>query len=205
MARASELWEPFDWQSLRPQPVIGVDEAGRGCLAGSVFAGAVCFRDQDDFSLYRDSKLISEERRELLFDRLSSLHHVGVGFATVSEIEAYNILGAALLAMKRAVQALGFTSGHVIVDGNQKIRDLSSSFTQTTLVKGDLRAQPVGAASIIAKVSRDREMRAMADKYPEYGFERHKGYATLDHQDAIRKFGPLEIHRKTFSGVREFL
>lgn len=198
-------FDPFDWESLNPKPVIGVDEAGRGCLAGRVYAGAVILKSQDGISEYTDSKLLSESRREKLFEHILKHHQVGIGFASVDEIDSINILKAALLAMKRAVENLGTgLGGHVLIDGNQKIPNLIG-FTQTTLVKGDLRAAPVAAASIIAKVSRDRYMSTLAAQYPQYDFEKHKGYSTAAHKQKIVEYGPCREHRKTFSGVKEFI
>lgn len=197
-------FEPFNWRMLKPSPVIGVDEAGRGCLAGPVYAGAVILKSEAGLSEITDSKLLSESRREALFDIIISNHHVGIGSATVAEIEELNILNAALLAMKRAVEDLEVRSGHIIVDGIFKIKNLQG-FTQTPLIKGDLRATPVAAASIIAKVSRDRVMKDLALQLPVYGFERHKGYSTEAHKQAIEKYGPSLQHRRTFAGVKEFV
>lgn len=194
---------PFDWKGLRPSPVIGVDEVGRGCLAGPVFAAAVIL--PDDFSIegVTDSKLISEPRREKLAELIQSNAEIGIGFASVGEIDRLNILQATFLAMRRAIENLGVGMGHVLVDGNQRIPNLDEGFLQTTVVKGDLRATPIGAASIVAKVTRDRLMRTLAGKFPNYGFERHKGYASAIHLEAIQKYGPCVQHRSTFAGVRE--
>ncbi len=185
--------------------MIGVDEAGRGCLIGPVYAGAVIINGKEDTSFLTDSKLISEKQREELFEIILNDHQVGIGFATVEEIEKLNILHAALLAMKRAVENLNLSNGgHVLVDGNKLISGLES-YEQTTLVKGDLRATPVSAASIVAKVSRDRLLRKMAGEYPEYNLAQHKGYGTKAHREAIARFGPTPEHRRKFSGVKEYL
>lgn len=205
MATKSSDWALFDWQSLKPKPVIGVDEVGRGCLAGPVYAAAVIINEKNDFSEYTDSKKMTEKRRETLCAHIQEHHLVGVGFATVEEIDRINILQASLLAMKRAILKLGQSSGHVLVDGNQKVPHLQESFVQTTLVKGDLRATPVAAASIVAKVTRDRLLKEMGVQYPGYGFEKHKGYSTKVHKEAIAEYGPCPEHRSTFSGVKEFL
>lgn len=191
---------PFNWQKLTPQPVVGVDEVGRGCLAGPVYAAAVIL--SHDNNSYTDSKLISEARREILSKEIKSLHQYSIGFATVSEINELNILHAALLAMRRAVEGLGVSVGHVIVDGNQKIPGLK--LPQTTVIKGDLRATPISAASIVAKVARDAFMKDLALELPEYGFDVHKGYATSIHREAIAKFGPTGMHRLKFAGVKEY-
>ncbi len=196
-------WEKFEWRVLKPSPVIGVDEVGRGCLAGPVFAAAVILPEDHSIEGLTDSKALSESRREKLAAEIHNQARVGIGFASVSEIDRLNILQATFLAMRRALENLAVGVGHVIVDGNQKI-PLLDSYLQTTLVKGDLRAEPVAAASIVAKVARDAYMRRLAEKYPVYGFERHKGYAAPHHLAAIQTHGPCVQHRSTFAGVREY-
>lgn len=199
------MFPPFDWQTLSPSPIIGVDEVGRGCLAGRVYAAAVILNNDEGIEQYTDSKLLSANRRDNLFDHISIHHKIGIGFATVQEIEDINILKAALLAMKRAVENLKISSGHVVVDGTFKIPGLSRKFSQTTLIKGDLRCTPVAAASIIAKVTRDRYMAELSNQYPQYAFEKHKGYSTPIHKQKIIEFGPSQEHRRTFRGVKEYL
>lgn len=201
--------EEFDfpeipWLEFQPAPVIGVDEVGRGCLAGPVYAAAVIFKSDILSDQVTDSKLLSEERREELAELILKEHYVGIGYATVEEIDELNILQASLLAMKRAVLQLGEKTGHVLIDGNKKIPNLDS-FVQTTVVKGDLRVPVISAASIVAKVTRDRLMKQLAEQYPGYGFEAHKGYSTVLHKNSIQEQGPCEVHRKTFSGVKEYL
>lgn len=171
-------WEDFSF------PVVGVDEAGRGCLAGPVYAAAVILKDTSFIGDYTDSKLLSPEKREFLAEDIIHRQHVGVGFATHIEIETLNILWASLLAMKRAVMNLNLTSGHLLIDGKFCIPDLKG-FSQTTLIKGELRATPIAAASIVAKVARDHKMTQLAKEYPHYGFEMHKGYGTKQHIRAI--------------------
>lgn len=195
------IWDKFPWENLRG-PVIGVDEVGRGCLAGRVYAAAVILDPKKDNTLFRDSKLVVESQREELADWIKMECAYGVGFATVEEIDSLNILHASLLAMKRAVEALRVQGGHILVDGNKEIPNLMS-FEQTTLVKGDQRAAPISAASILAKVERDHYMRGLGVKYPEYGFNEHKAYATKIHREAIEKYGPTTEHRKYFAGVKE--
>lgn len=195
---------PFDYANLNPSPVIGVDEVGRGCLAGRVYAAAVILPEGFIHDGITDSKLISEERRLTIASEIRQAARVSVAFAEVEEIDELNILKASLLAMKRAIEGLGVESGTVLVDGNQKIPHLPEAFKQITIIKGDLRAKPIGAASIVAKVERDQEMCRLAQLYPHYGFEKHKGYASETHRLAIQKFGPSAIHRKTFSSVKEF-
>lgn len=197
-------FEPFPWKELRPQPIIGVDEVGRGCLAGPVYAAAVIIPEGFDYSALTDSKKLSEKRREELAKQIHAGCLVSLGFASVEEIDEINILWASLLAMKRAVDGLGIDHAHVIVDGNKKIPKIT--LPQTTVVKGDLRAEPIGAASIVAKVFRDNLMKDLGEKYPGYGLEGHKGYATPIHKEAIKKLGPIrEIHRASFAGVKEHL
>jgi ribonuclease HII len=130
------------------------------------------------------------------------MYPCGIGFASVEEIDTTNILKASLLAMKRAILQLGVKGGHVLVDGNQRIPDLLG-FEQTTIIKGDRRATPIAAASIVAKVTRDQYMSDLAEKFPAYGFAQHKGYSTQAHKNLISQHGPCPEHRKTFAGVRE--
>ena len=194
----------FNWRELNPQPVIGVDEVGRGCLAGPVFAAAVIIDSSKNHNHFKDSKILSPIRRTELCSEIWDHHQVGIGFATVKEISQLNILWAALLAMKRAVEELGLETGHVLVDGNQRIPALNG-YVQTPLIKGDQRAVPVAAASIVAKVHRDNLLIEMANEYPRYGFEKHKGYSTVAHKKAIARWGPTKVHRPTFTGVKEYL
>ncbi len=195
----------FSWRDLTPSPVIGVDEVGRGCIAGPVYAAACILTSGRGARTFTDSKLISEDRREELSALIKSNHRFGIGIASVEEIERLNILWASMLAMKRAIAQLGVTAGHVLVDGKMKIPDLPKGFVQTPLIKGDLRATPISAASIVAKVARDGLMKELAETYPQYGFEKHKGYGTEYHRLAIEKYGVTEIHRRSFAGVREHL
>jgi ribonuclease HII len=203
----SQILEKVDWQSYRPFPVVGVDEVGRGCLAGPVYAAAVCLKSDIHTENLTDSKLLSEKRREEIFPLIQEHHWVALGFASVEEIDELNILRASLLAMQRAVLALEEKmlrkTGHLLVDGSFKVPDLDCQ--QTTLIKGDLRCAPISAASIFAKVTRDRLMKELGEEFPEYGFEKHKGYASAIHRQAIAKVGPCSHHRKSFSGVKEFL
>ncbi len=193
-----------EWRDFSPTPVIGVDEVGRGCLAGPVYAAAVIFESEDLQDLVTDSKLLSEERREELALLIKEKHKVGIGSASVEEIDELNILQASLLAMKRAIEALGVKSGHVLVDGNQKIPNLAG-FQQTTVIKGDWRVAPISAASIVAKVTRDNLMKELGVKFPVYGFEGHKGYSTPVHKKSIVEHGPCDHHRKSFAGVKEYV
>lgn len=205
MAKKEKIEFPkIDWKEFSPSPVIGVDEVGRGCLAGPVYAAAVIFKSEALSDLVTDSKLISEKRRDEMAELILREHHVGIGSATVEEIDELNILNAALLAMNRAIQALGVKGGHVLVDGNKKIPNLPG-FQQTTVVKGDLRVAPISAASIVAKVTRDRLMKELGVQYPHYGFEVHKGYSTPIHKQSIVEHGPCVVHRRSFAGVKEYV
>ena len=201
---AEQKFEKIDWKTFLPDVVIGVDEVGRGCLAGPVYAAAVSFRSDKLEDLVTDSKLLSEKRREELFEIILSEHSVGIGFASVEEIDEINILNASLLAMERAVKQLKISDAHVLIDGNKKIPGLMS-YKQTTIVKGDLRVAPISAASIVAKVTRDRLMKELGLRYPHYGFESHKGYSTPVHKKSIVDVGPCVHHRRTFAGVKEHL
>lgn len=180
--------------------IIGVDEAGRGPLAGPVVAAAVKINEYHDFfEDINDSKKLSEKKREILFDKIISYCHVGVGIATVEEIDDVNILNATFLAMKRALEDIQkdeIKFDKVLVDGNKLIKGYDGK--QEAVIKGDAKSLSIAAASIIAKVTRDRIMMINAEKYPEYFFEKHKGYGTKLHREILLEKGPLPIHRKTF-------
>lgn len=187
--------------------MIGVDEVGRGCIAGPVYAAAVCLPLQHKLVGLTDSKLLSEARREKFAAEIMASSEPGLfyalGIATVDEIEVLNILHASLLAMRRAVEALGVQPKMILVDGNQRIPGLPKEWPQECIIKGDLRAEPISAASIVAKVARDKWMVKQCEKWPQYGFSRHKGYGTAEHLFAIQKFGPVALHRRLFKGVKE--
>lgn len=192
--------------------IIGVDEVGRGCLAGPVVSSAVLFSNIDFLVDLKDSKLLSEQRREELFTPITTQNKYGVGVATLEEIETLNILNASLLSMKRSVEDLiakekinKKTIKIVLLDGNQIIKNAPEDWIQIPIIKGDLKVPLISASSIIAKVTRDRMMKEYSLKYPNYGFEIHKGYATELHRNQIRIQGVTDIHRKTFKGVREHL
>ncbi len=180
--------------------IAGVDEAGRGPLAGNVVAGAVVLPEGVTIKGLTDSKKLSEASRERLFPIIHEVAlAVGVGEATPAEIDRINILQATRLAMRRAVDALGAAPGLLLIDGNKTI-DWPGD--QKTIVKGDAQSLSIAAASVIAKVTRDRQLMRMAEAYPAYGFEKHKGYPTRDHLEAIATHGPTPHHRMTFRGVR---
>lgn len=176
--------------------VCGVDEAGRGPLAGPVYAAAVVLKKGQTIEGVNDSKKLSEKKREELFDKIvSECSAFSVGTASEREIDEINILQATFLAMKRAVDGLSIKPDIALVDGNQ-IPPLDCAVK--TVINGDAKSESIAAASIIAKVSRDRYMKEMAAKYPEYQFEKHKGYGTKLHYEMIEKYGICEIHRKSF-------
>jgi ribonuclease HII len=178
-------------------PVLcGVDEAGRGPLAGDVYAAAVILPHDLRINGINDSKKLSEKKREFLYDIIvqKSISWC-VATASVEEIDRLNILQATMLAMKRAISGLNSKSDIIIVDGN-KAPDIDQNVV--TLIKGDATSASIAAASILAKVSRDRYMRKLSETYPQYQFEKHKGYGTKLHTELLLKYGPSEIHRKTF-------
>lgn len=180
--------------------IAGVDEAGRGPLAGPVVAAVVKINEYHDFfKEINDSKKLSEKKREMLFDKIISYCHVGVGIATVEEIDRVNILNATFLAMNRALEDLKedkILFDKVLVDGNKLIKGYDGK--QEFVIKGDAKSLSIAAASIIAKVTRDRIMLKYAEEYPEYFFEKHKGYGTKLHREILLEKGALPIHRKTF-------
>lgn len=176
--------------------VCGVDEAGRGPLAGPVCAAAVILPRGVMIEGLDDSKKLTEKRREALYDVIiAAAEAYGVAFAAVEEIEKLNILGATYLAMNRAIAALGVGIDLALIDGN---RNAGIEYPSRCVVKGDAKCVSIAAASVLAKVTRDRYMRALAEKYPGYGFERHKGYGTEAHYAAIRALGPCPEHRPSF-------
>lgn len=183
-----------------PARSAGVDEVGRGPLAGPVVAAAVIFRAGGPAGL-ADSKKLTARRREILAEEIKAVAlSWGLGRAEVEEIDSLNILRASHLAMQRAVAALDVAPGLVLVDGNLLPR---FALPAVAVVKGDDRIQEISAASIIAKVARDQEMIELADVYPGYGFEKHKGYGTAEHRAALLRLGPTPLHRRSFAPVRE--
>ena len=176
--------------------VCGIDEAGRGPLAGPVCAVAVLLPEGLVIDGLNDSKKLSEKKRELLFPVIQeNALAFGIGFADEKEIDEINILQATFLAMRRAFDAMQRRCDYVLVDGN---RMPPMPVPGETVVKGDAKSPSIAAASILAKVSRDRVMLEYAKQYPEYQFEKHKGYGTKAHVEALRAFGPSPIHRRTF-------
>ena len=180
--------------------VAGVDEAGRGPLAGPVVAAAVVLPARRWPPGIADSKTLDEPEREALHARITACAHWGTGHATVEEIDTINIYWATMLAMRRAVQALGITPCLVLVDGNA---DPKCGHPTRTLVDGDALCLSIAAASIVAKVTRDRMMRALAQDHPHYGWADNKGYGTPVHHAALRAHGPTPHHRRSFRAVAE--
>jgi ribonuclease HII len=185
------------------QLIAGVDEAGRGPLAGPVFAAVVILNPKNPIEGLADSKMLPEKERNRLFKEICE-HALAwsVGKASVKEIDEINILQATFLAMQRAVSALKIAPSMVLVDGN---KSPIFSYPSSAIIKGDQLKSEISAASIVAKVLRDRLMRLLGKKYPLYGFAQHKGYATPMHLKALRLHGPSEIHRRSFAPVAEML
>jgi ribonuclease HII len=189
----------FDFGSYAGHLVAGVDEVGRGPLAGAVIAAAVILDPEKPIAGLTDSKKLSEKKRDQLFDIIKrDALAWAVGRAEVEEIDTLNILHASMLAMKRAVEQLQPAAEFAQVDGNRCPNLLIPS---EAIVKGDLTVPCISAASIIAKVTRDREMEVLDQQYPGYGLARHKGYPTQDHIEALQKLGPSVIHRRSFGPV----
>ena len=182
--------------------VAGVDEVGRGPLAGDVVAAAVILTDSPPEGV-TDSKMLTPERREALAERIrDEAVSWALGRATVAEIDELNILQASLLAMRRAVEALHIQPSLVLVDGNRLPK---WPYEARAIVKGDLTEPSIGAASILAKVQRDAEMLALHEHYPAYGFDQHKGYPTKAHLAALESIGVSPVHRRSFGPVRRLL
>lgn len=202
----------FEFEDKNCGLVVGIDEAGRGPWAGPVVAGAVIFltKDVDVFLLenLNDSKKLSAKKREQLYEKLfeeQALGHllIGIGQASAAEIDELNILQATFLAMNRAVASLGKTPDFALVDGNQKPKNLVCDCK--TIVKGDARSYSIAAASIAAKVYRDRLMTDLAKKYPFYGFEKNAGYGTKAHIEGLKNNGIIVgVHRLSYRPIREF-
>ena len=180
--------------------IAGVDEAGRGPLAGPVFAAAVILNPKRPIRGLKDSKLLSEKKREYLYRLIQERALAwSVAHASVEEIDALNILQASLLAMQRAIATLSIQPDLTLIDGNRCPSNLVGEVR--AVIAGDRTVPAISAASIIAKVTRDREMRIWHEQFPQYGFDQHKGYATPEHLDALKTHGPTLIHRRSFEPV----
>lgn len=188
----------YDEERRKEYPIIcGVDEAGRGPLAGDVYAAAVILEDDTVIEGINDSKKLSEKKREKLYDEIiAKAKSYCIATASVSEIDSMNILQATMLAMKRAVEGLSETPNLALIDGNKTPSDMKCK--SEYVIKGDATSASIAAASILAKVARDRYMKKIADEYPQYKFEKHKGYGTKLHYEMLEEYGASKVHRKTF-------
>ena len=192
-----DLWElENDIYSEGYHILCGVDEAGRGPLAGPVYAAAVILPKNETILGLNDSKKLSEKKREKLFEEITQKAvSYGIAFSTVEEIESLNILNATFLAMNRAIEKLNCIPQLALIDGN---RSNGIRISNRCIIKGDSKCADIAAASILAKVSRDRYMIQLSEKFPNYGFEKHKGYGTTEHYAALREYGPCSAHRLSF-------
>jgi ribonuclease HII len=192
-----------NYDSINEEMMAGVDEVGRGPLAGPVIAAAVILNPESPIQGLMDSKKISEKKRNILAIEIREKALAwAIGRAEHDEIDSINILQASLLAMKRAVESLSIEPGLVLVDG---LHCPDIIYKVEAIIKGDSKIPAISAASIIAKVARDSEMIALDSQYPGYGFSRHKGYPTKMHVDALKKLGISSIHRKSFAPVKQLL
>lgn len=183
--------------------IAGVDEVGRGPLVGDVVTAAVILDKNNSISGLADSKKLSEKKLALMFDEIQAKALcISVGRASPAEIDELNILHATMLAMQRAVQGLTIQPEFVFIDGN---RCPELAMSSEAIVKGDARVAEISAASIIAKVTRDREMQELDKRYPQYGFAKHKGYPTKAHFEALEKYGAIDEYRKSFKPVKKVL
>ena len=196
-------WLEFEEQAAAKgyKAICGVDEAGRGPLAGPVCAAAVILPQGRIIEGVNDSKKLSEKKREALFEVIKTeVLSYSIAYASVAEIESMNILNATMLAMKRAVEGLSVKADFAMIDGN-RLPELS--IDREFVIKGDARSMSIACASILAKVSRDRLLYQYAEEYPQYHFEKHKGYGTKLHKEALLEYGPCPYHRLSF--VKTFL
>lgn len=184
-------------------PYCGVDEAGAGPLCGDVVAAAVILDPNNPIEGLNDSKKLSEKKREMLFEEIcAKALDFCIARASVEEIDSINILNARMLAMSRAIDGLTHPCMHALIDGNKLPETVVDC---TAIIKGDSLVTAISAASILAKVQRDREMLELDKQYPGYGFSKHKGYGTAEHMEALQRLGPCEIHRKSYAPVKALL
>ena len=202
-SKQSMLFYETDAKAKGFRLIAGIDEVGRGPLAGPVVAAAVILHDEKPIFGIKDSKKLSIKAREKLFPLIKETAlSFGVAVVEAEIIDEINILQAARLAMKKAVERLRCPPDFLLVDGNQKLDFL---INQQSIVGGDNLSHSIAAASVLAKVTRDSLMMEYHNQYPQYAFDRHKGYGTRLHRDRLKTFGPCPIHRRTFRGVKEFL
>lgn len=194
--RAMKEYE-YSFLSKENVVIAGVDEAGRGPLAGPVVAAAAILNVDDDFIYLNDSKKVTPKRRDILYNDIMNRTIYGIGIVSAEEIDEMNILQATYKAMRMAIDKLS-KRPEVLLNDAVIIPDIDESIHQEKIIKGDAKSVSIAAASILAKVTRDRYMEELGEKYPEYGFEKHKGYGTKAHIEAIKKYGITPEHRKTF-------
>ncbi|MCG8490916.1 MAG: ribonuclease HII [Sneathiellales bacterium] len=185
-----------------PGLVAGIDEVGRGPFAGPVVAAAVVLTPDNLPNGIQDSKKLSKQKREALFTEILQSADVGIGEASVSEIDKLNILQATFVAMKRALKALNQSPDSLLIDGN---RDPKLGVPSQLIVKGDSISLSIAAASIVAKVTRDRKMCTLSEQYPHYGWEKNAGYGTAEHRKGLSLFGVTPQHRRSFAPIRKIL
>ncbi|MDF2365799.1 ribonuclease HII [Sneathiella sp.] len=202
MSRAVAKFPDLSLEMLETGRVAGIDEVGRGPFAGPVVAAAVILDQNNIPDGIQDSKKLSKAKREALFDAIFATSFVGTGEASVQEIDQHNILQASLLAMRRAMEALPTRPDIALVDGN---RDPKLGIPSRLIVRGDGRSLSIAAASIVAKVTRDRKMCALAEVYPQYEWEKNAGYGTARHRKGLREFGITPQHRRSFAPIRSLL
>ena len=202
--KVKPVLEPFVSEQYIGDLFAGSDEAGRGPLAGDVVAAAVILDPNNPIVGLADSKKLSEKKRVALFDEIKEKALAFcIARASVAEIDEINILHASMLAMQRAISGLPIAPEHALIDGNRLPKDLPC--TAEAVIKGDDRVEAISAASILAKVERDNEISALAERYPGYGLEKHKGYPTAQHLEALEVLGVTPIHRQSFGPVKRII
>lgn len=180
--------------------VVGMDEAGRGSWAGPVVAAAVMLPHGLRLPGLNDSKLVRPEKREMLFEKITAACDYGIGIASHEEVDEFGLLHATFLAFQRALESLKTKPDHILIDGRDHF---SFAIPHTSIIRGDQTVRCISAASILAKVTRDKLMIEYAAEYPQYGFAIHKGYGTQSHQRALRDYGPCDLHRKSYAPLQK--